>query len=1580
MSKGKRGKKRFPKPSQASPSVPQELLPDEPEAVPEPELVSPAQPTSFFRRCDWLAFTLATLISFGVYFYTLAPDLTLEDSGELAVGSMYAGVPHPPGYPVWTLYTWAFTQLPFGNIAWRVALSSAVAAALACGLLALMVSRTAQLMLKSIETFREVKERQRDLIGLASGTAAGLLLAFNGFMWSQAVIVEVYTLGIFTFMAVLALMMRWYFRPTQRWPLYLAYFCFGLCFANHQTLLLAAVGIEAIVLLADRKIGKDFLLCNCGVYILGLFATLPAEGAPPDSEPGVFILFNTVGVTMFALLLGMMLYDRGKQYVLKGSLNPTNLTAITVSAVAVYLLSAGAFGWAWGSFFDDNKFSSAANAVKVWALLNALLLGALALFSWLKNGGNPNTPPLLRHWMPLLNTRAAWLLGAAFYLYMPIASMTNPPMNWAYPRTEQGFKHSFFRKQYDKIEPSNLTRIFFDRNYIAPRPNNPSPRTQFNGGQAYVYLEEAAQEFSMSYLALAFLPMAFLPWMAIRERRWIAALTGIFISFTLILIFLLNPTADEQNRHLYKVFFTATHIFIALAAGLGTALVAATLTSRNRELAIGLTGFLSLLVILEIIQAVDTFKATDFIIPQSAAVIGLSLIFLLLLCAVGRLAGPKSFRSSLLALGVGLIILLPIRPALSNWAVNEQRGHLFGYWYGHDMFTPPFKIFPEMDKDAILFGGTDPGRFAPTYMIFCESFIAAKYKRDKNFDRRDVYIITQNALADGTYLQYIRAHYNRSAQVDKEDKDFFRSLADKLDPDEAKTADDRRDVLERRSTLYMLTLLGLLVGAGMLVHASILRRDEENHRESLGAFRWGGLVILGSLLMLPAAAKSVLHKADGILTGVGQRVEQARRDRGVYPKNEIHTPSTLDNQIAFNDYLQDAMRRMALGQLAHNENVTLNFPFQCPKCGTGHLVSVDRNRLELYRQMTVQGGLLCPNDQQFMPTPSSPQMQVRGTGSVMAINALLTKVIFETNPAHSFYVEESYPLQWMYPYITPHGIIMKLEAEREFEITAITPAPLNPTNAPVQLAVGDELTLPPGPDQDSIKPLTPAKFFVSSIQTNGMPSAIRIEDGGRFELSPPELLFVTGERTNVASLKVKMERIPNAAAYQIIQAEVDPKMAGFNFQKNEVLQVFDSIISGSLQIKQHARLRVTEVNSQTGIAQVEIIQGGRYVLMPPRHINLHAANGVPLRMEIQPRRIPKYTELSEAMLARDRKFWDEYSKRLIGDAINETMTVEAICQWVEKTHLRRNLDGFNGDPRFLRDQLAQKGFSKLRGSIGNIYAWRMRLSPVGSKLRARYAREAEYAYRQAFAFGPISPEAVIRYTALLGELGRHRDAVHVTLAFQKLDPHFPQTSQMIEQALEREIALHAAAHEMEKALESAEFLQQLVPNPRYKQLVESLKDAIKAKQIYLDRFNRDPGNVDHFNMAVDVTVQSRKLQLLPALIDRFKSNMIRNEPNLAALARAYNFTEDYSNKEKIYQEMATLIPNDPVPWYDLANVQMRLNKTNAAANSLLKSLTLYSASGTTNQYDIPSFTRTNAVLAPLRERPVIQKLLEPKED
>jgi len=52
-----------------------------------------------------------------------------------------------------------------------------------------------------------------------------------------------------------------------------------------------------------------------------------------------------------------------------------------------------------------------------------------------------------------------------------------------------------------------------------------------------------------------------------------------------------------------------------------------------------------------------------------------------------------------------------------------------------------------MGTNAIFFGGTDPGRFVPTYMIY-----SAKV-------RQDVYLITQNALADNTYMNVMRDLY-----------------------------------------------------------------------------------------------------------------------------------------------------------------------------------------------------------------------------------------------------------------------------------------------------------------------------------------------------------------------------------------------------------------------------------------------------------------------------------------------------------------------------------------------------------------------------------------------------------------------------------------------------------------------------------------------------------------------------------------------------------------------------------------------------------------------------------------------------
>jgi hypothetical protein len=58
------------------------------------------------------------------------------------------------------------------------------------------------------------------------------------------------------------------------------------------------------------------------------------------------------------------------------------------------------------------------------------------------------------------------------------------------------------------------------------------------------------------------------------------------------------------------------------------------------------------------------------------------------------------------------------------------------------------------------------------------------------------------------------------------------------------------------------------------------------------------------------------------------------------------------------------------------------------------------------------------------------RVSVQGVGGVMAINGIIARMIFDRNKSnHSFFVEESYVIPWMYPYLQPAGLIMRLNPE-----------------------------------------------------------------------------------------------------------------------------------------------------------------------------------------------------------------------------------------------------------------------------------------------------------------------------------------------------------------------------------------------------------------------------------------------------------------------------------------------------------------------------------------------------------------------
>ena len=963
--------------------------------APTPPAVAPVPP--LFRRIDWLTLGITFAIVWVIYYVCLAPEVTLEDSGELCTASYYAGIPHPPGYPFWTIYTWLWTVLvPFKNIAWRVALAEASTAAMAAGVLGFMVSRGSSMLLEGIEELKNMTGKWEGAICMVCGVTAGLMMGLGSSMWKESVVINRISLfGVPWMMLVLVCLMRWNYAPHQRRYLYIAFFFLGICSTIHQTLTMAVMGIEIGVAFRDAKLGRDLFLLNSVCYLIGL--------------------------------------------------------AAKAGHVA--------------GFFDNTTYM-------VFAIYNGVGLASLAACCYL----TIKTSGLATEWKAILYIGLLSFCGASFYFYEAISGMTNPPMEWGYPRTVGGFWHALSRGQYDKVSP---TDVFHDPVHFLM--------------ELKMLVTGLADAFSWVGMFFALLPFLFIFKMKKRERSWIIIVSAIYPFLGVLLAITLNPTRERQTADLVKVFFTASHAVVAILIGYGLALTAAFMATNYQRfrrwglagagagvaLALyslvdvtakhyrGLDGEISLGELPHLIA--QSFAPNQYGLPIIASILllGMTLVFLGAVLLY-RQRAP-------LAAALGLFAMMPVYSGLAHWFHSEQHNHWFGYWFGHDMFTPPFvgpdgkltydanlrdaaakgpqgaMVYPEMARDAVLYGGTDPGRFCPTYTIFCESFIPhdCQPEQDQHYDRRDVYIITQNALADNTYLDYIRAQYNRSAQIDP--PFFQRFLCDSLPS------------IFKRPFRAFAFLDDIFEGLGAKVekrrragtswftpeqitnpHSLAAKLRKSAGQDALAQYLYGKLnpdtqhlvdsggddsalrqalskdlnaVVAGPNLydaerfkniklpvLIERAAAGGNLLSNNVIRLNRRMLEEAYPDDivkslgGVYPDTEILTASPDDSGQCFQEYMYDAQRR-----LQHD----MQFPNEPHQVRSGEDVHLDE----------------------------SGRVQISGQVAVMAINGLLTKVIFDKNPDHEFYVEESFPLDWMYPHLVPFGIIMKINRQPVAELS-----------------------------------------------------------------------------------------------------------------------------------------------------------------------------------------------------------------------------------------------------------------------------------------------------------------------------------------------------------------------------------------------------------------------------------------------------------------------------------------------------------------------------------------------------------------
>ena len=1039
-----------------------------------------AKPGAFFRRIDWTAFWSATLIAFLVYFFTLGPSVGLEDSGELATAADHLGVPHPPGYPFWSLCCWIFCRV-FGWVtymgqptpAWAVSLFSAVAGAFAAGFTSMLICRSGSDMLDSLtddgdgrtdnssednpsvspfrpSTFNVMLAARRNaLMALAGGIGGSLVFAFSPVEWSQSTIVEIYSLNALFLMAVFLLSYRWMRKPSDK-ILWLTAFVFGLGLTNYQVLLLAAVPLAIMIALRNIRLFRDFALILIPVgltaKVLQIGSMMRANRymsadvinkfeplAKTDSCPNEPLLWLGCALLVAAPIVGIVMRRRGMSG--KGLLKFTLGTGF--AGVAMMLLSATVFAgkaswadanaqviapllepakYAWiGAFLAAScvcalgaAFAPSEDRLSdkgVWRWLAAagfcafvaisIAAGIRAAdsagyagvpFAWGKPilmlliglavlvGLSFTTPRGLAFAIPVVAVQstvfillakgamnglthpASWWfawpcvwnfvllglaavtlpcgrsiapalffaeLGVSFYVYMPIVSdLRNPPMNWGYPRTWEGFKHAIMRGQYEAIKmPDFFSKTGFE----------------LFMKQLGFYFQDLRMQFTLVAAALALLP--FTLWKLVVRRpssnvddsasepqadrgkltfsaAWIA--TGLYVVVTaLVIVFselFENLTDGEVPLRLDKLLLLALALlaFVGLVAILVTQVMVVVGMIRGQAaakhdpqdsnpevanpkpesrfsirfladdvsqqwlIAVGACfGLMSLfLVALAGVKGdiQDGFiQKVKFISSHGMFSLWIGYGLIVGLVVANRLAARlwparAKLRHRIFCATCALATLLAAIPVYENYTNDklvfamgsaEQNGHTFGWQFGNyqlrganairEELSPdeeplPNPMWPEeMEPHSIFFGGTDPGRFVPTYMIYSAMV------------RPDVYLITQNALADDTYMSVERDLYG----------------------------------------------------------------------------------------------------------------------------DEIWIPSKEDSAESFNIYVSE----------------------------------VQSGKRQANADLRIENG----------------RVQVTGALGVMEINGVLTKMMFDHERLrHAFYVEESYVIQWMYPYLTPHGLIMKI--------------------------------------------------------------------------------------------------------------------------------------------------------------------------------------------------------------------------------------------------------------------------------------------------------------------------------------------------------------------------------------------------------------------------------------------------------------------------------------------------------------------------------------------------------------------------
>ena len=238
----------------------------------------------------WLVGIAILLASFALYLSTLAPTLTWGwngkgvDGGEFLTAAHTLGIPHPPGYPTYTLLLKSFTTLvPIGDVAFRGNLLSATLASVSVFAIYWIIARIAAAAAPGASQYLVV----------AGAALGGAVFATSPLFWSQAVITEVYALNALFAALLLLIASRLALRRPADRPTALASpavklalfgLVLGIGLGNHLTLLAVAVPLLYWLwtALGWRRLASPWMMAAL-VLGLAVYLYLPIRAAqdPP---------------------------------------------------------------------------------------------------------------------------------------------------------------------------------------------------------------------------------------------------------------------------------------------------------------------------------------------------------------------------------------------------------------------------------------------------------------------------------------------------------------------------------------------------------------------------------------------------------------------------------------------------------------------------------------------------------------------------------------------------------------------------------------------------------------------------------------------------------------------------------------------------------------------------------------------------------------------------------------------------------------------------------------------------------------------------------------------------------------------------------------------------------------------------------------------------------------------------------------------------------------------------------------------------------------------------------------------------